>query len=68
MWVRFTATPYPAPYPGLVLEWRRTRAPGHWEARVVWVEDARPGKALVKDGWVAAEFLRPARSDWNIWD
>lgn len=68
VWVRFTAAPYPPPYPGLVFEWRKSRGSGRWEARVIWIEDAAPGRKAVKDGWIAEDFLRPARSDWNVWE
>lgn len=69
VWVRFGTAAYPPPYPGLVLEWRHRQALGQWEARVMWLEDDRgPGRRTVKQGWVAAEHLRPARSDWNVWE
>jgi len=50
-------TPYErGPWPGLILEWRRTNA-GDWMARVVYVPN--PKEASSVEAWFAAALLRP---------
>jgi hypothetical protein len=44
------------PWPGLILEWRRTNT-GDWAARVVYVPDHRAGRSV--EDWFASSYLRP---------
>lgn len=44
------------PWPGLVLEWRRTNT-GGWAALAIYVPD--PRKAESVQAWFAAELVRP---------
>lgn len=44
------------PWPGLILEWRRTNS-GDWAARVVYVPRAGDGRSV--EAWFSADLLRP---------
>ncbi|WP_132197596.1 MULTISPECIES: hypothetical protein [Kribbella] len=44
------------PWPGLILEWRRTNS-DDWQARVVYVPDPRNIRAV--EMWFAQQMLRP---------
>jgi hypothetical protein len=44
------------PWPGLILEWRRTNS-GEWAARVVYVP--RAGDSRSVEAWFSADLLRP---------
>jgi hypothetical protein len=52
-WVLRTATDR-GPWPGLILEWRRTNA-GDWAARVIYV----PRSGESRSAWFSADLLRP---------
>jgi hypothetical protein len=65
VWVRFNQGQQPPPMPGLVLEWRRQGT--RWSAWVIWVDDSRLRRERKQD-WIDAKYLRPARSDINIWN
>ncbi|MEV0802724.1 hypothetical protein AB0I34_33875 [Kribbella sp. NPDC050281] len=54
-WVMRTARER-GPWPGLILDWRRTSS-GEWQARVVYVPDLRRPESV--EGWFAAANLRP---------
>jgi hypothetical protein len=43
--------------PGLLVEWRETRA--GWEGRVVYVAGLRPGSWSVVEEWLPASYLTP---------
>jgi hypothetical protein len=60
VWIRQSRAPHPAPYAGLVLAWRGPK----WEAWTVWVDE----RDQVHQGWLPAAQLRPAMSDWNVWN
>lgn len=65
MWVRFDRSTT-APFPGLILDWRQTGT--RWSAWVIWLDDSCGARKRVQQGWVAADRLRPAKSDPNIWN
>ena len=44
------------PWPGLIMEWRRTNS-GEWCARVVYVPDPREPRSV--EAWFVAGLLRP---------
>ena len=44
------------PWPGLILEWRRTNS-DDWMARVVYVPNPKEAKSV--EAWFAAGLLRP---------
>ncbi|WP_165555455.1 hypothetical protein [Kribbella pittospori] len=44
------------PWPGLILEWRRTQS-GDWQARVVYVPNPQRHESV--EAWFAAANLRP---------
>jgi hypothetical protein len=44
------------PWPGLILEWRRTNG-GEWAARVVYVPNPREPRSV--EAWFVAALLRP---------
>ncbi|MGH2777277.1 MAG: hypothetical protein ACRDJB_01360 [Actinomycetota bacterium] len=44
------------PFPGLILEWKKTNA-GLWSARVVYVPDARGSRSV--EAWFAEQLLKP---------
>jgi hypothetical protein len=54
-WVLATAREQ-GPWPGLILEWRRTSS-GDWQARVVYVPNPRDTGTV--EMWFAAALLRP---------
>ena len=54
-WVMSTARER-GPWPGLILEWRRTSV-GDWQARVVYVPNPRDTSTI--EQWFAAALLRP---------
>lgn len=77
MWVRLSHAPTPAPFPGLVIEWR---ADGSVElgtrrhlALVVYIDenayDAATGRHRPRYcmEWLDSRQLRPARTDYNDW-
>lgn len=64
VWVRFGTTPQPPPFPGLVLDWRK--AGEHWVAWVIYLDTTI--RTEVRQGWLEAKYLRPAASDWNVWN
>lgn len=64
-WVRFGKGAYPPPAPGLVLDWRKER--GHWRAWVIWL-DNNGLQPAIKQAWLPAEAIRPAKSDINVWN
>jgi hypothetical protein len=45
--------------PCLLLEWRQDDL--HWEGRVVYAAELRPGRWATVEEWVPAELLSPAR-------
>ncbi len=47
--------------PCLLLEWRRVGR--HWEGRVVYAAELRPGRWATVDEWVPAEFLSAQPAD-----
>lgn len=54
-WVLATATER-GPWPGLILEWRRTNS-DDWQARVVYVPNPRDTRTV--EMWFAQQLLRP---------
>lgn len=44
------------PRAGLLLEWRRSVG-GHWEGRVVYAAQLRPGQWATVEEWLSAELL-----------
>lgn len=44
--------------PGLLVEWRRNGP--HWQGRVVYVAQPRPGRWVLVEEWVDASLLTPA--------
>lgn len=65
VWARFDRSNL-APLPGLILDWRRQGT--KWSAWVIWTEVPGTGKWDVRQGWVPSRYLRPARSDMNVWN
>lgn len=51
----------PGPWPGVVVEWRRDETTRGWFALVVYVVTEDSSSTTVQC-WLAARFLRPARS------
>ncbi|GAA1611466.1 hypothetical protein GCM10009789_77230 [Kribbella sancticallisti] len=54
--VPFLLDPERCPWPGLILEWRRTNS-DDWQARVVYVPDPRRPRAV--EDWFGQQLLRP---------
>jgi hypothetical protein len=54
-WVLATANER-GPWPGLILEWRRTNS-DDWQARVVYVPDPRRTRTI--EDWFGQQLLRP---------
>lgn len=73
VWVRFGLGATPAPYPGLIIEWKREGA--RWFALVVYLEEDaydhhdRRHRPAFRQRWIRAQYLRPAPTDVNaIWN
>jgi hypothetical protein len=45
--------------PGLLLEWRRSRAGGGWQGRVVYPARLRSDQWVLVEEWLDAELLTP---------
>jgi hypothetical protein len=54
-WVMRTAHEQ-GPWPGLILEWRRTPS-SEWQARVVYIPDPKQNRSV--EDWFARALLRP---------
>lgn len=71
--MRFGFGATPAPYPGLVIEWKQEGL--RWSALVVYIEEdaydhqERRRRPAYRQRWIRAEHLRPACSDINaVWN
>lgn len=78
VWVRLSRTPTPAPFPGLVIEWRVTGSAELGTRRhlalVVYMEENAYDHATgqhrprYRMDWLDSSTLRPAATDYNqVW-
>lgn len=64
-WVRFDRSNFP-PMPGLILDWHH-QGP-RWKAWAIWLDHRGSLRTRPTQGWVESKYLRPAKSDINIWN